>query len=445
MFTSSAEHHRIMTSGARQWECLAHKCKRIHNNPPCSRRALCPWLNAEIPEICFKMVASLPVVAILWIGIAGQSFAQEKYPNRPITIVAPFPPGGVADLTARPVAAAMEKVLKNPVVVSNKTGAAGAVGMAFVANSKPDGYNLLMALSSISIIPEADKLFDRKPAYTMDQLIPIALISADPTVLVVPADKPWKTAKDFIEKGTPGNVVGSEGLFQTASTPKDDLKEGAISDPDSLGGLVATTDIYPGQQLTVSDFGPTPADALTNEIAGEERAISMALDSAHGMIGNVRAGDRVDVYGAFNVRRLRPDGTVACWGRNQKGQLGDGTTVDRSAPVTVAGLGDVAALAAGRYHACAVLGDGTVRCWGNNFSGQLGDGTNASRSLPAATSATFCRLPFEYDLDFFTGSSSNRSSSSSRRRRSRSPRSRPSRSITSPPVSWGQRFTSPGT
>lgn len=117
-------------------------------------------------------------------------------------------------------------------------------------------------------------------------------------------------AKDFIEEGTPGNVVGSEGFFQTASTPKDDLKEGAISDPASLRGLVATKDIYPGQQLTVADFGPTAVGALTNEIAGEERAISLALDSAHGMIGNARAGDRVDVYGAFNVRRLRPDGTV---------------------------------------------------------------------------------------------------------------------------------------
>src|SRR5262245_52872944 len=80
--------------------------------------------------------------------------AQDTYPDRPITIVAPFPPGGVADLTARPVAAALEKLLKNPVVVANKTGAAGAVGMSFVANSKPDGYNLLMALSSISIIPD---------------------------------------------------------------------------------------------------------------------------------------------------------------------------------------------------------------------------------------------------------------------------------------------------
>ena len=142
---------------------------------------------------CFS--ASLPNLSV-----------QEKFPNRPITIVAPFPPGGVADLTARPVAASMEKVLKNPVVVVNKTGAAGAVGMSFVANAKPDGYTLLMALSSISIIPEADKLFDRKPAYTMDQLVPIALISADPTIFVVNADRPWKSVKEFVEdaKKRPG-------------------------------------------------------------------------------------------------------------------------------------------------------------------------------------------------------------------------------------------------
>ena len=92
----------------------------------------------------------------------------------------------------------LEKVLKSPVVVANKTGAAGAVGMSFVASSKPDGYTLLMALSSISIIPEADKLFDRKPAYTMDQLMPIALISADPTIFVVNASRPWKSVKEFV-------------------------------------------------------------------------------------------------------------------------------------------------------------------------------------------------------------------------------------------------------
>jgi tripartite-type tricarboxylate transporter receptor subunit TctC len=163
-------------------------------------------------------VGFLSAVFALFLGLAAESSAQEKYPNRPITVVAPFPPGGVADLMARPVAAAMEKVLKNPVVVVNKTGAAGAVGMSYVANSKPDGYTLLMALSSISIIPEADKLFDRKPAYTMDQLIPIALISADPTIFVVNASRPWKNVKEFVEdaKKRPGEIsYSSSGVYGT--------------------------------------------------------------------------------------------------------------------------------------------------------------------------------------------------------------------------------------
>ena len=168
--------------------------------------------------ICLYRRKFFPALVILLFGLMADSVAQEKYPDRPITIVAPFPPGGVADLMARPVAAALEKVLKNPVVVANKTGAAGAVGMSFVANSKPDGYNLLMALSSISIIPEADKLFDRKPAYTMDQLIPIALISADPTIFVVSAERPWKSVKEFVDdaKKRPGQIsFSSSGVYGT--------------------------------------------------------------------------------------------------------------------------------------------------------------------------------------------------------------------------------------
>ncbi len=119
------------------------------------------------------MSIRLCVVPLLLLVVAAPlaAAADEPFPTRQINMVAPFPPGGQADLMARPTAAAMEKILKSPVVVVNKTGAAGAVGMSFVANSKPDGYTLLMALSSISIIPEADKLFDRKPAYTMDQFV----------------------------------------------------------------------------------------------------------------------------------------------------------------------------------------------------------------------------------------------------------------------------------
>ena len=162
-------------------------------------------------RVAMLIALSMPAV------VAGTA-AQESYPSRPITIVAPFPPGGIADLTARPVAAALEKALKNPVGVVNKTGAAGAVGMQFVATSKPDGYTLLLALSSISIIPEADKLFGRPPAFTVDQFAPIALVSADPTILVVPADKPWKTAKEFIEdaKKRPGQIsFSSSGVYGT--------------------------------------------------------------------------------------------------------------------------------------------------------------------------------------------------------------------------------------
>ena len=172
----------------------------------------------------------LPALLILFFGVTVESPGQEKYPDRPITIVAPFPPGGVADLTARPVAAALEKVMKNSVVVVNKTGAAGAVGMYFVANSKPDGYNLLMALSSISIIPEADKLFDRKPAYTMDQLIPIALISADPTIFVVNASRPWKNLAEFVAeaKKRPGAIsYSSSGVYGTLHMAMEMLTHGA--------------------------------------------------------------------------------------------------------------------------------------------------------------------------------------------------------------------------
>jgi tripartite-type tricarboxylate transporter receptor subunit TctC len=148
--------------------------------------------------------------------------AQEAYPTRAITMVVAFPPGGLADNTARPVAAAMERLLKQPVVVANKPGAAGAVGNQVTATSKPDGYTLLMALVSVSVLPEVDKLFGRPSTYTRDQLTGIARINADPSMLVVRADMPWKTVKDLVEdaKRRPNEIVfSSSGLYGTAHVP----------------------------------------------------------------------------------------------------------------------------------------------------------------------------------------------------------------------------------
>jgi len=226
------------------------------------------------------MAAALRFVLLAVLGVlvvSSATGAQDVFPSRPITIVAPFPPGGVADLTARPVAAAMEKVLKSPVGVVNKTGAAGAVGMQSVAVAKPDGYTLLLALSSISIIPEADKIFDRKPAFTVDQFAPIALISADPTVLVVPADKPWKTARDFIEdaKNRPGQVsYSSSGIYGTLHMAMELLSHAAgikLRHVPHAGAGPALTAILGGH---VDALASGPAVVLPHIKAGKLRALA---------------------------------------------------------------------------------------------------------------------------------------------------------------------------
>src|SRR3972149_4603405 len=90
----------------------------------------------------------------LLVALIGAATAQEPYPSRPTTISVPFPPGGIADLTARPLAPALERAVKQAVGVSNKAGAAGAVGMQSAAVAKPDGYTIMVALVSISTIPE---------------------------------------------------------------------------------------------------------------------------------------------------------------------------------------------------------------------------------------------------------------------------------------------------
>jgi tripartite-type tricarboxylate transporter receptor subunit TctC len=159
---------------------------------------------------------------LLIVVAARPAWAQEPYPTRPISIVVAFPPGGVADNTARPVAAVLERILKQPVTVLNKAGAAGAVGYQAAATSKPDGYTLLMALVSVSVLPEVDKLFGRPQNYTREQLTGIARINADPSMLVVRADAPWKTLKDLVEdaRKRPGEIVfTSSGLYGAAHIP----------------------------------------------------------------------------------------------------------------------------------------------------------------------------------------------------------------------------------
>jgi tripartite-type tricarboxylate transporter receptor subunit TctC len=151
------------------------------------------------------------------------SFAQDAaYPARAIIIVNPFPPGGAVDVVGRPLAAVMEPMVQKPVVVETKSGAAGQVGAQFAANAKPDGYTLLLHLTSISGFAEVDKLFGRQPKFTNADFIPIARFVADPCVLIVNDQQPYKTLKELVEdaKKRPNEIIfSSSGLYGALHIP----------------------------------------------------------------------------------------------------------------------------------------------------------------------------------------------------------------------------------
>ncbi len=175
-----------------------------------------------------KQVAAAALLCLS--ATATMTVLAAGYPERPVTLVVPFPPGGVADTIARPIAQALGDKLGQPIVIENKGGAGGAIGIGQAGRAKPDGYTLLMSLSSISILPAADRLLERKPAYQLDQFVPIARITADPTVLVVRADAPYKTLDEFLEAARKqgGKLsYGSSGIYGTMHVPMEMLQSAA--------------------------------------------------------------------------------------------------------------------------------------------------------------------------------------------------------------------------
>jgi Flp pilus assembly protein CpaB len=120
--------------------------------------------------------------------------------------------------------------------------------------------------------------------------------SAEPVTVLV--------AKGALPTGSSGDMIAEKGLFQATGLKREQVKEGAITDPASLRGQVAKHEIVRGQQLTTADFGK-PTDPVLSKLADDTRAVTIPLDAAHGMIGQVQPGDHVDVYAGFQVQ---PDG-----------------------------------------------------------------------------------------------------------------------------------------
>jgi tripartite-type tricarboxylate transporter receptor subunit TctC len=197
---------------------------------------------------------------------AGPALAQEAFPSRAVTIVNAFPPGGANDIVTRPLAALMEPILKQPVVVETKAGAAGQVGAQVVASARPDGYTLLSHNTGISGYAEVDKLFGRTVKTSRADFVPLARIVADSVVLLVNDQQPYKTVKEFIDevrKRPDAIIYSSGGLYGATHLPMA-LFENAV------GGLKM-------RHLPTNGGGPAVTAILGNNAQATTQSISATL------------------------------------------------------------------------------------------------------------------------------------------------------------------------
>jgi tripartite-type tricarboxylate transporter receptor subunit TctC len=210
--------------------------------------------------------------------VPGAVRAQEAFPSRPVTILNAFPPGGLNDLVTRPAASALEPVFKQPVVVETKAGAAGAVGAQVASAAKPDGYTLLSHNNGLSGYAAVDTLFGRTPKTTRADFIPLARLCADPVLVIVNEQQPYKTLADLVAaaKMDPGKIVYSSGGFYGASHLPVALLEKAAGItgmrhlPTAGGGPAITAALGNNAQLTTQ----TTQATITHIKAGKLRALA---------------------------------------------------------------------------------------------------------------------------------------------------------------------------
>ncbi len=182
--------------------------------------------------------------------VCGLAIAQN-YPNKPIKLIVPFPPGGPTDIVARPLAQMLGESMKQSVIVENKGGAGGSVAADFVAKSPPDGYTIMVGTVGTHAINGS--LYRQLPYDMTKDFTPIALVASAPLVIAVPASSNIKTLADLIKEakakpdfiafgtagnGTPGHLTGA--LFETATKTK-------LKHIPYKGSAPAVTDLLGGQ------------------------------------------------------------------------------------------------------------------------------------------------------------------------------------------------------
>jgi tripartite-type tricarboxylate transporter receptor subunit TctC len=221
---------------------------------------------------------TLPAFAFLTLAATSfaPAYAQDRYPSRAVTIVVPYPPAGFADLVARPLAAALERELKQPFIILNKAGAAGGIGIQSVQNAQPDGYTMLVTLSSISTLPSISAASNKPAMFARDQFTPVARLVADPCVVFVQKDAKWKDFAEFIAdaKARPDMITySSSGPFGPTHLPTEMLQQATgtqMRHVPTNGGAPAMNMLVGGH---VDLFFTVPALAMQFVEAGKLRPL----------------------------------------------------------------------------------------------------------------------------------------------------------------------------
>ena len=222
--------------------------------------------------------------------VAGAAFAacaaQAAYPDRPVTVVVPYSPGGAADALARVIAAKLSTKLGGTVIVDNKPGASGTIGESYVAKAPADGYTVLYDATPYSINPH---LFPRMP-YAANALQPLSLVSLAANVMIVRADSPFKSVQDLVAqaKARPGRInfaSGGSGTVQrlAAEMFRQQLSLDMVHVPYKSGGP-AITDVMGGQVEFM--FG-TVAATSPLIASGKLRALAVSAPKRSDRLPNV--------------------------------------------------------------------------------------------------------------------------------------------------------------
>lgn len=205
-------------------------------------------------------------------------FAQGSFPNKPVTLIVPFPAGGIADLSARALKPSLEKALGQTVFIQNRPGASGAIGAAAAANSAPDGYTWMYTLSSVASVPEQAVLNGQKPPFQLEQFVPVARVTVDVVALVVRADSPYKTYQDFtaaLRANPKAMTYSSSGNYGISHFPAEMLLAATQTEARHIpyaGGAPMLTALMGGQV----DFNvPVRTLALPHVQSGRLRYLAM--------------------------------------------------------------------------------------------------------------------------------------------------------------------------